>query len=96
MFNKEFKSNTEVLTEAHFHAIVQGIMTRGLQVPAIFVLELHKPLVRLAHTSVLMSAPLLQFLLGTAKLEVLLTILSSPDHIENLIARLESVDKEPA
>ena len=65
-------------------------VARGLQVPALFALELNRPLGNtLAHGLVGLT-PLLGPVLGAEKLDVAARLLSEPDALDDLISRLEA------
>jgi hypothetical protein len=58
--------------------------------PAIFFLELFKPLVGCMRELYVMSEPLARILFGTNASPSLATMLSSAEHVERLIVMLES------
>ena len=58
--------------------------------PAIFFLELSKPLVGCMRELYVMSEPLLRTLFGANASPALGTMLSSAEHVERLIVMLES------
>ena len=70
--------------------LVEGIRARGLQVPALFALELQRPLGNtLAHGLVGLT-PLLGPVLGAGKLDVAARLLAEPAALDELISRLEA------
>ena len=70
--------------------LVEGIRARGLQVPALFALELQRPLGNtLAHGLVGLT-PLLGPVLGAEKLDVAARLLAEPAALDELISRLEA------
>ena len=76
--------------EALLERLAEGIRARGLQVPALFALELNRPLGNtLAHGLVGLT-PLLGPVLGAEKLDVAARLLAEPDAMDDLISRLEA------
>jgi len=69
---------------------VEGIVRRGLAVPAIFLLELHKPLSGLGHLVAEAFDPLTRCLLGSERAGAVLKLLESRDNIEYVLTRLEA------
>lgn len=69
--------------------LAQSVRMRRLEVPAIFLLEMCKPLSSLAHSVGVMSAPLLYALFGAQNGQKLLSLLESRTSIEQLICLLE-------
>lgn len=65
------------------------IMRRKLSAPAIFVLEMYKPLVGLFREGAIMAAPLLYPLVGSRLYGNLCKLLESPENLEALIVELE-------
>lgn len=94
MLIQDLSDSPELLTLQDYEQVANAVVRRGLQVPAIFFLELHKPLTRLGHTSVLFCAPLLQFILGRIRVEKLLELLSCPQNVEQLISTIEKQGEE--
>ena len=65
------------------------VCRRGLAVPAVFFLELYKPVTRLLHSGALVCAPLVTALFGARRLELVLSALESPARVERLIVMIE-------
>ena len=70
-------------------ALADWIIRRGLEVPAIFLLEAHKPLAGLVHGALTAFSPLTKLLAGPGNAAVLENLFESPSGLENLIARIE-------
>ena len=68
-----------------------GVARRGLAVPAIFLLELHKPLSGLGHLVAEAFDPLTRCLVGSERAAAVLKLLESRDNVEFVIARLEEM-----
>lgn len=69
--------------------VAAEIMKRRLSAPAIFILEMYKPLVGLMREVSSFVSPLLLPLVGTRLLSVASRILESNDSVESLILKLE-------
>ena len=70
--------------------LADGIRARGLQIPALFALELNRPLGNtLAHGLVGLT-PLLGPVLGAERLDTAARLLSEPGAMDELISRLEA------
>ncbi|MBI2300977.1 MAG: hypothetical protein HYU66_18860 [Armatimonadetes bacterium] len=69
--------------------LARGIAERGLAVPAVFFLELHRPLAHLASELALIGSPLLASLLGLRRFEQLRAVLADPEQYEALVTSIE-------
>ena len=78
------------MTDAALSKLADTIDSRGLSVPAIFLLEMYKPLVGLAHNFSLVSAPLLIPIFGINLYKQALKLLDNPANIEELILLIEA------
>ena len=65
----------------------------GLAVPAIFFLEMHKPLTGLAHSASVMAEPILGPLLGMHRVKDLSALLEERENVEKLIQLIEKRQK---
>ena len=72
------------------------VRTRRLEVPAIFLLELCKPLATVAHSAGVMASPLLNALFGIRGGGKLVSLLESRENIEALIVLLERGEAKAA
>jgi hypothetical protein len=70
--------------------LATSIRGKGMVEPAIFFLELSKPLVGCMRELYVMSEPLLRTILGGAVSPAIRELLSSAEHVERLITMLES------
>lgn len=77
------------MTDEDIKILGDSILSRGLRVPAVFFLELHKPVAHLVGEGISASKPLLSLLFKSANLETARQLCSSPDQIEQLITYLE-------
>ena len=69
--------------------IADAIRKRGLQTPALFALEMHRPLGFVASQGILGLIPTLGPLLGLERMKQAGRLLADPAAIEALILRLE-------
>ena len=69
---------------------VQAIARRGLQTPAILLLEMHKPLAYLASQGIVAAVPLLGPLIGLERMQAVGRLLAEPGGMDELIARIEA------
>lgn len=74
--------------------LARGIAERGLAVPAVFFLELHRPLAHLASQLALLGSPLLAAMLGLQRFEQLRAVLADPEQYEALVAGIERHARE--
>ncbi len=63
---------------------------RRLEAPAIFMLEMHKPLSTVVRESVRFFSPMLMPFLGAQNTARLISVLENPENIEQLLRLLES------
>lgn len=74
--------------------LIEEVATRikdyRLQMPAIFLLELYKPLSTIFFNLTLLTSPLFAAILGMKKSGQIRELLSTTDGVESLICRLES------
>jgi hypothetical protein len=71
--------------------VAARIIRRGLATPAIFLLELNRPLSFVAGQSTHVLTPLLAPLFGLSRMEQVAALLEDRANIDRLVARLESV-----
>ncbi len=81
----------ERTAEERLEQAAQTIVRRGLEVPAILLLEMHKPLANLIGHGVWVTMPILALFWGVATTNHLGHLLSDPDRIERLIQRIEEL-----
>jgi hypothetical protein len=77
--------------EQFLEKAAQVIVKRGLEVPAILLLEMHKPLANLIGHAVWVTMPVWALFFGVATTNELGALLSDPDRIERLIQRIEEL-----
>ncbi len=90
--------NEEQEVEQLLERAAQLIVQRGLEVPAILFLEMHKPLANLIGHGVWVTLPVWSFFWGVTTINKLGSVLSDPERIERLIQRIEelSLQRESA
>ena len=69
----------------------QVIVKRGMEVPAILFLEMHKPLANLIGHAVWVTMPVWALFFGVATTNEIGALLSDPERIERLIQRIEEL-----
>jgi len=69
----------------------QVIVKRGMEVPAILLLEMHKPLANLIGHAVWVTMPVWALFFGVATTNEIGALLSDPERIERLIQRIEEL-----
>lgn len=80
--------------EGNLQNLASAISNRRMGVPAIFLLEMYKPLTTAFHSAAIFSMPLVTMLVGTHLSNVLLQVLESRDLIEKLIQLLEIKERD--
>ena len=78
-------SNQQDNTTILLKQLAKKIVSSGLQIPAVFFLELHVPFCTIFHNLVLMLEPAATPFFGTERLNNLKTILSDKENIQTLI-----------
>jgi len=76
-------------TDQDLDKLAQAIADRGLATPAVFFLELHRPLAFLSSQMMLVGSPILASLLGLERLERLRGVLADPQRYTALLDRIE-------
>ena len=69
---------------------------RGLGAPAIFMLEMYKPLSSVGHAALTFSGPVLSAFFGPKNIESALELLGERDAIERLIVEIENLAQQAA
>lgn len=80
----------EVEREKLLDQTVRAIARRGLQTPAILLLEMHKPLAYVASQGIVAAVPLLGPLLGLERMQAVGKLLATAGGMDELIARIEA------
>ena len=82
--------------KAEVEQLALSITKRKLEVPALFFLESHQPVLSLASHAATILMPALSMFVPAAKITVFQKVLESPDAVESLIARLEELHLQEA
>jgi len=69
--------------------LAQGIVKRGMEAPAIFALEMYKPMAGVLYNFSIAVFPMLSAVLGLEKFKEAIQLMKSPELIEKLIISLE-------
>lgn len=85
--------NQTLTLESDIEKLANVVIDRGLASPAIFLLEMHKPLVGLVHAISLIASPALSILFGLNKTAKLLELFKSRSNVEKLICKIEELEK---
>jgi hypothetical protein len=80
--------------DALIERVANEIVRRGLETPAVMMLELNKPLTFLTSQSLLVAVPLLGAFIDPEKIELFSEALRSPDTVDQLIDRIEDLSAE--
>lgn len=75
--------------EALLNRIAGAVTRRGLETPAIFALEMNRPVTFLASQALIVLGPLLGPLLGLERMQNAARLLREPGAVEALIQRIE-------
>jgi hypothetical protein len=73
--------------------IANRVHRHGMHIPAVMLLELHKPLAGVGAALIQFLAPGLDWILGDRDTENLALLLSDRGQVECLISRIEELDK---
>ncbi len=79
-----------------FDRIAATVARRGMVTPAVFFLELHRPLTFLAGQTAHLMLPFLAPLVGLETARRLARLLEEPANVERLLDRIERADRERA
>lgn len=80
--------------EALIDAVARKVVQRRLEVPAVFFLEMNKPLSFIMGQSLLVAMPFLAPLLGIQRVEQLSQLLQERENVDRLIERIEELSEE--
>lgn len=80
--------------EEQLRALARAICRRGLAAPAVFFLELYKPMTGLCLAGATMCAPLCAALVGARRVDRALGLLESREAVERLLMLIEETAKE--
>ncbi|HZT40758.1 MAG TPA: hypothetical protein VFA07_01145 [Chthonomonadaceae bacterium] len=81
--------------DALIEKMAQFVSRRGLHVPAIFFLEMHKPLTYLASQSLILGSGFLAPFFGPQNVQQVAKLFEKRDNVERLIRRIEDIQAGP-
>jgi predicted membrane-bound dolichyl-phosphate-mannose-protein mannosyltransferase len=87
------KAMSQQCQEELLEQVAQAVVRRGMEVPAILFLEMHKPLANLLGHAVWMTMPIWALFWGVQRTNALGELLSDPTQIERLIRRIEALSE---
>lgn len=76
--------------------LARKVVVRGMEVPAVLLLEVTKPLSFLFSQALLLGGPVLYPFFGTERVDRFAGFLNSRANIEKLIRRIEELSEAPA
>jgi len=76
--------------EAMLDRLALEVTKRGLHVPAVIFLEMHKPLANVAGHMMLAASPFVSPFIGFDRFDGYSRLLSRPENVERLIQRIEN------
>jgi len=82
--------------EELIEAVARKVVQRRLEVPAVFFLEMNKPLSFIMGQSLLVAMPFLAPILGIQRVEQLSQLLQDRENVDRLIERIEELSQERA
>ena len=81
---------TQTTEQPNIDALAKRVSELGLEMPAVFFLEMHKPFASLFYHTSLFFEPLAAPLFGTERYTQVKDFLSNRDNIEQLISSIET------
>lgn len=95
MFDRPFDQWDTPLTESERDSLVETtarkVVERGLSVPAILALEMHRPVAFTLGQGIVAATPLLGPLVGLDRISGITRVLCAPGGIESLVRRIEDL-----
>jgi len=73
--------------------VAKFVVERGLEVPALLFLEMHRPLANIGGHALLMASPFLGPIVGMPLIEAFFKALSKPCGLDYLMARIEELSE---
>jgi len=71
--------------------IADGVVKRGMDTPAIFFLEMHKPLTFFASQGLIVLSPFVGPFVGIENVRIVSKLLEKRENVERLIQRIEEL-----
>ncbi|NLS78936.1 MAG: hypothetical protein GXY76_16925 [Chloroflexi bacterium] len=76
--------------------LAQAVLRHGMQTPAVWFLEMHKPLGFIGAQALLFLEPVLGAFSGDAAIHEVAALLEERENVERLLARLERGQEPPS
>ena len=83
---------SEAEIQEFIQTIAEKIVRRGMSVPAIFSLELMKPVSLISSASLTVCQPLLEVLVSPQQIEKMAFVLGDRDRVESLLVAIETLE----
>jgi hypothetical protein len=80
--------------DALLDQVAAAVVRRGLVAPAVFFLELNRPLAFLAGQATHVLAPFLAPLVGIGRMDEVARMLNDPASVDRLLERMERLESE--
>src|SRR5437588_13118833 len=74
--------------------VADSIVRRRMEVPAVLLLEMHKPLAFVASQGIVVASPFLAPVVGLDNVQAAAQLLQSRDNVERLIQRIEDLSQD--
>jgi hypothetical protein len=81
-------------SDALLHQLAEAVVRRGLETPAVFFLELNRPLTFLAGQATHVLMPFLAPLVGVGRMQEVSRLLDDPRSIDRLLERIERLQRQ--
>ncbi len=79
---------------AFIQSLAREIVSRGMSVPAVFALELMKPLSFIGASSLTFMGPILETLIDPQKIEKMSCVLEDRNRVESLLVAIETLEQQ--
>lgn len=89
---EQSKFSPEELDE-FVRVLAEAVHSRRMSVPVIMALEMVKPLSFVSYSSLVIFGPILELIFDPVKMEKLQALVGDRNRIENLIERIEDLEK---
>lgn len=87
-------NSSEEVSVKVIEGLASEVVQRGLTAPAIFILEMYRPLASVLTSLAIISYPLLIPLFGSGKYSAITQVLKSPPALEKLVSTLETMSAQ--
>ncbi len=90
--DKDCKFSEEEITD-FIELLADGVVKRGMSVPAVMTLEMVKPLSFIGYSTLVIFAPILEIIIDPVKMEKLQAITADRKRVEQLMLAIEGLEK---